>query len=338
MAMTTTSALRESDGRISQPELRELISDHHWHRLRHLFSSLHSSDVAEIISDLPAEDEGIALRLLPPRRIAQVFSYMDRGDQEQLIEMLTRDQLKNIVNRMTADDRTRLLDEMPPRVTRRLLEMLTPGELERARELLGYPENSAGRFMTPDYVALHPSMTAGRALDYLRRVARGKETLNVLYIIDDKGKLLEDIRLESLVLANPSEKILDITDPALVAVRATDDREDVVRSFERYDRIALPVIDVDGQMLGIITVDDILDVASAEATEDIQKLGGTETLDAPYLDVGTWSMIRKRGGWLAVLFVGEMLTATAMSFFEAEQRRKLRLAGDLTHHSSSCAT
>jgi len=326
MAMTTTSALRESDGRISQPELRELISDHHWHRLRHLFSSLHSSDVAEIISDLPAEDEGIALRLLPPRRIAQVFSYMDRGDQEQLIEMLTRDQLKNIVNRMTADDRTRLLDEMPPRVTRRLLEMLTPGELERARELLGYPENSAGRFMTPDYVALHPSMTAGRALDYLRRVARGKETLNVLYIIDDKGKLLEDIRLESLVLANPSEKILDITDPALVAVRATDDREDVVRSFERYDRIALPVIDVDGQMLGIITVDDILDVASAEATEDIQKLGGTETLDAPYLDVGTWSMIRKRGGWLAVLFVGEMLTATAMSFFEAEIAHAVVLA------------
>jgi magnesium transporter len=227
---------------------------------------------------------------------------------------------------MTPDDRTRLLEEMPAEVTRRLLATLSPEELKNVRFLLGYPEDAAGRYMTPRYVTIEPIMTAGQALEHIRKTGRGKETVNVVYIVDAKGRLVEDIRLSSLVLADPETKVLDIQDPPMVKILATDDREEVLKAFERYDRLALPVTDVDGHMLGIITVDDILDVAEQEATEDIQKLGGQAALDAPYLNVGVWSMVRKRAGWLSALFLGEMLTATAMSYFEGEIARAVVLA------------
>jgi magnesium transporter len=227
---------------------------------------------------------------------------------------------------MQPDDRTRLLEEMPAEVTRRLLTTLGAEELNSARTLLGYPEETAGRYMTPRYVALSPEMTAGEALSHIRRVGRDKETLNIVYIVDERGRLVEDVRLSSLILADPDTKVTSIDDPPLTKVLATDDREEVLKAFEKYDRIALPVTDADGHMLGIITVDDALDVAEKEATEDIQKLGGTEALDAPYMNVGVWSLIRKRAGWLSALFLGEMLTATAMSYFEGEISHAVVLA------------
>src|SRR5882672_3629295 len=180
--------------------------------------------------------------------------------------------------------------------------------------------------MTPRYVTIQPEMTAVEALDYIRKTGPGKETVNVVYIVDQRGRLVEDIRLSSLVLADPSSKVMDIDDPQMVKVQANDDREEVLKAFEKYDRLALPVTDADGHMLGIITVDDVLDVAELEATEDIQKLGGMEALDAPYLQVNVLSMIKKRAGWLSALFLGEMLTATAMSFFEKEIARAVVLA------------
>ena len=227
---------------------------------------------------------------------------------------------------MRPDDRTRLLEEMPAEVTRRLLTTLSPDDLKNVRWLLGYPEDTAGRYMTPKYVTIDPQMTASQALEHIRRTGRGMETINVVYIVDSKGKLMEDIRLASLVLADPESKVIDIQDPPMVKLLASDDREEVLKAFERYDRLALPVTDADGHMLGIITVDDILDVAEQEATEDMQKLGGMEALEAPYLNVGVWSMIRKRAGWLSALFLGEMLTATAMTYFEGEIARAVVLA------------
>jgi magnesium transporter len=219
---------------------------------------------------------------------------------------------------MTPDDRTRLLEELPSEVTRRLLETLPPEELKLARTLLGYPEGSAGRVMTPKYASLPPDMTAREALEYIRRNGRGKETLNVVYVVDAEGKLIEDLKLGALVLANPDTKVVDIEDRALVSIPATASRQEVLETFKKYDRIALPVVDADGHMVGIITLDDVVDVAEQRATEEIQKMGGMEALDAPYLDVGFWSMVKKRGGWLAALFLGETLTATAMGKFEHE--------------------
>lgn len=180
--------------------------------------------------------------------------------------------------------------------------------------------------MTPNYVSLRPEMTAGEALAHIRREGRGKETLNVVYIVDKDGRLVEDLRLGSLVLADPATRVTEIADPGMVSLLDTTPAEEVLRLFEKYDHVALPVTDQDRRMLGIITVDDVLDVAEDEATKDIQMMGGVEALDAPYKDVGLWAMARKRGGWLAVLFVGEMLTATAMGHFEQEIARAVVLA------------
>ncbi|MBV8547231.1 MAG: magnesium transporter [Acidobacteria bacterium] len=307
-------------------ELRDLIRQQSWNQLRDRLTDMHPSDVADLIIALPREEEGFVFRVLPRDEAGEVFSYLPPDHQEGLIESLSNEQVRNVLAEMNPDDRTRLLEEMPAEVTRRLLTALSPEDLKNARWLLGYPEDTAGRYMTPRYVTVQPEMTAREALDHIRRTGPGKETVNVVYIVDQRGRLVEDIRLSSLVLADPASKVVDIDDPPLVKMNATDDREEVLKAFEKYDRLALPVTDADGHMLGIITVDDVLDVAEQEATEDIQKLGGMEALDAPYLQVNVLSMIKKRAGWLSALFLGEMLTATAMSFFEKEIARAVVLA------------
>jgi len=305
---------------------KDLIQNQRWEELRGRLATTHSSDIAELMVQLPPKEEAILFRLLSRDQAAQVFSYLPGDRQEELIRSLSSDEMKSLLDHMPPDDRTQLLGEMPPAVTRQLLQILSPAELKDARQLLGYPEHSVGRYMTPDYVAIGPEMTASEALEHIRKVGRGKETLDVVYILDESGKLLEDVRLGSLVLADPRTMVTAIADPPLVSLVASDDRERALEQFEKYDRVALPVSDALGNMLGIVTVDDILDIAESEATEDIQKLGGSEALDAPYMQVGLLSMIRKRGGWLSALFLGEMLTATAMSFFEGEIARAVVLA------------
>jgi magnesium transporter len=311
---------------LSPTQWDELIEHQQWDELRGKLSETHVSDIAEMLTMLPHKHEAIVFRLLPREQAAQVFAYLPLQRQEELVHSLSSDEVKNILDRMAPDDRTHLLGELPARVTRRLLEVLSPEELKSARQLLGYPEHSVGRYMTPEYAAIRPEMTASQALEHIRQVGRGKETLNVIYVLDENGKLLEDLRLGSLVLADPNAVVTSIPDPPMVSLLATDDREHALELFEKYDRVALPVTDSLGNMLGIVTADDMLDVAESEATEDIQKLGGSEALDAPYIQVGVWSMIRKRGGWLSALFLGEMLTATAMSFFEKEIAQAVVLA------------
>jgi len=307
-------------------KLRQTINDQNWRELRDTLTELHASDVADLIIALPPEEEAFVFRVLPKEAAAEAFAYLPPDHQEQLIESLSNEQVRTVLSAMSPDDRTRLLEEMPAEVTRRLLATLSPDDLRNARALLGYPEETAGRYMSPRYVTIRPEMTAQEALDHIRRTGRDKETVNVLYIVDARGMLVEDMRLSSLVLADPSTRVTDIDDPPLVFVEAREDREEVLKMFEKYGRMALPVTDSVGHMLGVITVDDVLDVAEQEATEDIQKIGGMAALDAPYLNVDVFSMIRKRAGWLSVLFVGEMLTATAMSYFEGEIAHAVVLA------------
>ena len=313
-------------GNLLRPELEELIKAKQWDVLREAFSHFHPNDIAEILVDVPDADDVPIFRILPRELAGQVFSYLPPHHQEVLVRSLSSDQMRTLLSEMSPDDQTRVLEELPSEVTRRLLSSLSPEELKAARDLLGYPANSAGRCMTPKYVSIRSDMTARDALDHVRKTGRDKETLNVLYVQDDKGKLLEDLKLGSLVLSPPDKKVGEIHDGPLVALPATTECEEVLRAFEKYDRIALPVTDTDGHMLGIITVDDVLDVARREATQDMQKIGGMEALDAPYLEVGFSQMLRKRGGWLSILFVGEMLTASAMGHFEGEIARAVVLA------------
>jgi magnesium transporter len=307
-------------------EVLAAIATRSWEDLRGLLLALHPSDIADLIIDLPPAEEAVVFRLLPRDLAAQVFSYLPRRHQEGLLESLTSEELTRVLNDVRPDDRTRLFEALPAAVTRELLTRLSPEELKATRELLGYPPNSAGRYMTPKYATIGPEMTAAEALAHIHRTGRNVETLNVVYIVDETGRLIEDVRLGSLVIADPAIRVTDIADPALVAIQATDSRASVIAAFEKYDRVALPVVDAQRQMLGIITADDVLDLVARETTEDIQKIGGSEALDQPYSSVSFWSMFKKRGGWLSALFLGEMLTATAMGYFEGEIQKAVVLA------------
>ena len=313
-------------GTFLKPEYEELIAQKDWESLRVAFEDLGPADIAEVLHDLPPEDSGLIFRILPRSVAGDTFEYLPLDQQAELVKTLGSEQLVTVLNEMRPDDRTRLFEELPGEVTRRALATLAPEELKMARQLLGYPEHSAGRYMTPEYQTVRSDMTAAQALEFVRQNGRGKETLNVLYITDERGHLVEDVRLSDLVLAPPDTRVKDLPTRQMVAIPAMADREEVVQAFEKYDRVALPVVDSSGVLVGIITHDDVLDVAEAEATEDIQRLGGMEALEAPYMEIGPFEMFKKRGTWLAVLLLGEMFTATAMSYFEQELARAVVLA------------
>lgn len=313
-------------GHLLKPEYEELINKKDWESLRIAFEEVDPADIAEILHDLPAEDSGVIFRILPRDTAGVAFEYLPLDQQTEIVQTLGSEQLKNVLNEMAPDDRTRLFEELPAEVTKRALEQLSADELKVARELLGYPEDTAGRYMTPEYLALKPAMTAREALETVRKNGKGRETLNVLYVLDEKHILLSDLRLSDLVMAEPDLAVRDIPSRMLVSIPATAPKGEIVGTFEKYDRVALPVVDSRGAMVGIITADDVLDVQEEEATEDIQKLGGTEALEAPYMEISTLEMLRKRGGWLAILLVGGMLTATAMGSFQDELGRAEVLA------------
>lgn len=313
-------------GHLVQADLEDLIARRRWDDLREVLASLPEQDVAEILIDLPTEDEGVIFRLLPRGRAAQIFSYLPLERQEELVTSLSSEQTREILNGMTPDDRVQLLDELPGEVTHRLMASLDARQLKETRQLLNYPPDSAGHFMTPEFVSLPPDLTAQEAIEHLRRVPRTTETLNVLYVVDHSGRLLNDIRLATLVRADPAARVGDIVDRNLVTIPAKTDREAVVRAFEKYDRVALPVVDEDGTMLGIITVDDVMDVARHEATEDIHKIGGMEALDTPYARTPFVTLLRKRAFWLTMLFLGEMLTVSVMASYAEQLASVLVLA------------
>ncbi len=220
-----------------------------------------------------------------------------------------------MLNEMAPDDRTALLEEMPGEAAQKLIALLTPEERRIAVKLLGYPEESIGRLMTPDYVTMRTDWSISHVFSHLRQVGKDKESLNVIYVTDEKGHLIDDIRLRDLVVADPNDTVSDIMDGNFVFLRAHDDQEEAVRTFKKYDRSVLPVVDSMNVLVGIVTVDDVLDIAELEETEDVQKMAAVHVLEEPYLDVTAVTMVRKRAPWLILLFCGELLTITAMGGF-----------------------
>ncbi|MEJ7615616.1 MAG: magnesium transporter [Pyrinomonadaceae bacterium] len=311
---------------VMQPDLQDLIKRRNFFALRSTLKDYPPADLAELIEGLAVEEQVVAFRLLPRETAAEVFEYLALDAQEALLKAMAQEDVAEILNNMSADDRTTLLEELPASVTKQLLALLTPQERATAVSLLGYPEGSIGRLMTPDYVRVKQSWSVEQVLDHVRRHGRDSETLNVIYVIDEGGVLVDDIRIREFLLAPTGAHVSDLMDNRYVALIATDDQETAVNIFRQEDRSALPVTDTRGVLIGIVTIDDILDVAEEEATEDIHKLGGMEALYEPYMKISFARMIRKRSVWLVVLFVGEMLTATAMGFFEEEIGRAVVLA------------
>lgn len=313
-------------GQLVGPDVVEMLRERQFSDLRRALVALPVVSVAEIFEDMDPKDVAILFRILPRDFAADVFEYLPFEVQEPLLKELGHEHVAAVLNQMAPDDRTTLLEELPGQVTQRLISLLTPEERRIAITLLGYPEDSVGRRMTPDYVAVRSNWTVGQVLQHIRQVGHNKETLNIIYVVDEQGRLIDDIWLRELVLSDPNTPLSQILDGQVFSLQAGQDQEEAVRAFQEQDRVALPVVDSTGMLVGIVTVDDIMDVAEEEATEDIQKMAAVEALDAPYFEVSLAQMIRKRGLWLSVLFIGEMLTATAMGYFEHEISRAIVLA------------
>ncbi len=313
-------------GKILEPEIRSLIEARNFGALREVFREWPPADVAEVILDMPEDEQVIIFRILPHALAADVFEYLDIDAQQKLLRAMAHEQVVGILNEMAPDDRTALLEELPSAAARQLIQLLTPEERRVATALLGYPEDSVGRLMTPDFIAVKEDWTVQQVLDYIREHGQDSETLNVIYVVDDRGKLIDDVRMREFLLRPLTAKVSQIRDQTFVALNVNDSQQDALNVFRRYDRVALPVLDSSGVLVGIVTSDDMLDVAEKEATEDIQKFGGMEALDEPYMRIPLWRMVRKRAGWLIILFLGETLTATAMANYQAELAKALVLA------------
>ncbi len=313
-------------GKLLAPEIKSLIDARNFGALRELFREWPPADVAEVILDLPEDEQVIIFRVLPAALAADVFEYIGIEEQQKLLRAMAHEQVVAILNEMSPDDRTALLEELPSAAARQLIRLLTPEERHVATALLGYPEDSVGRLMTPDFIQVKEDWTVQRVLDYVREYGRDSETLNFVYVVDERGKLIDDVRMREFLLRPLTAKVSEIRDQSFVALNVTDSQQDALNIFRRYDRAALPVVDSSGVLVGIVTADDMLDVAEKEATEDIQKFGGMEALEEPYMRIPVWRMVRKRAGWLVILFLGEMLTATAMANYQEELAKALVLA------------
>ena len=305
--------------------IKQVIQERNLTQLRQILEGWTAVELAEFMSDLTLADQMVVLRSLSSHRAVETFQYLLPGTQEHLLKVLTSDEVTVILNTMSPDDRTVLLEELSAPDSKHVLELLAPDERAVAVSLLEYPENSVGRRMTPDYIALRDDWTVQQVLAYIREHGQDSETLNVVYVVDEKGVLIDDIRIREFLLAPLTYRVSDLMDKRFVALQATDDQETAVAVFKREDRTALPVVNSQGVLVGIVTIDDVLDVAEEEATEDIQKIGGLEALDEPYMQIAFGRMVKKRAGWLVLLFLGEMLTATAMGFFEGEIARAVVL-------------
>lgn len=309
-----------------QPDLESIIRARDFPALRGRLEDWSPTELVSLIVGLVVEDQVIVFRILPRKTAATVFEHLDLDAQEKLLKAMAQQDVATLLNDMAPDDRTHLLEELPASVTKQMLALLTAEERAVAVLLLGYPEGSIGRLMTPDYVMVREAWTVERVLDHIRRYGQDSETLSTIYVVNESGVLIDDVGIRNFLLASPTTRVSELMDHRFVALKATDDQEIAISVFRQEDLTALPVTDSSGVLIGIVTVDDVLDVAEAEATEDIQKIGGMEALDEPYTKIAITRMVRKRAGWLVILFLGEMLTATAMGFFEQEIERAVVLA------------
>lgn len=283
-------------------------------------------DIAELIEAKPANEQILIFNALDQEKAVSVFEYLPFRVQKEILYSLPSFRVASLLNALSPDDRTALLAELPQDLVNQLLKYLSPEERAISLKLLGYPENSIGRLMTPDFIAIKMDWTVKQVLDYVRKKGKDSETINVIYAVDDNGILLDDFRIRQFLFAPLTAKVRDLSDGQFIALNVNDDEEKAVNIFRKYARVALPVIDSKGYLLGIVTFDDVIDMAVKEDTEDIQKIGGNEALNEPYMAIPFLNLMQKRVGWLTVLFLGEMLTASALGYFEAEISKAVVLA------------
>ncbi|MCM8786071.1 MAG: magnesium transporter [Candidatus Omnitrophica bacterium] len=304
-----------------EKEIIELIKNKDWYNLKEAIVEWPAPDIAELLEELDEENRIVLFRLLPKKLSVEVFDELNPIVKENLISKLTDEHIKNILSELPPDERTDLFEELPGKITQKLLNLLSPQDRKEALKLLGYPENSVGRLMTPDYVAIKKDWTIEKAFQHIREFGKNAETINVVYVVDENWKLLDDISLSKLILSNPDEIVEKIMDFNFIAIEVNKDQEEAANLMRKYDLIVLPVVDEEGILLGIITVDDVLNVVEQEHTEDMTKIFGitpesagveliTDLLKTPIRD-----LYRSRISWLIILLFMDLFTGGIINKF-----------------------
>jgi magnesium transporter len=306
-------------------QFEQLVSTEDKLEIREFLDDQNISDVAALISEYP-EYEAQIIANMAIHRASSVFKILDISQQKDIVKELPSAKTAELLNELPADDRTDFLEELPKAAIRDLIKLLDPEERKITLSMLGYPEDSVGRLMTPDYVYVYRHNTVSEVFDTIRKHGKNSETIDVIYVIDGNGELIDDIRIRDVILALPDKRVDEIIDGRYVSLNVNDDQEHASQVFKMNNRVALPVVDDNNILLGIVTIDDMLWVANEEFSEDMKMMGGTEAFEEPYLDIPLFKLFRKRIGWLVVLFLGEMLTATAMGYFEDEIAKAVVLA------------
>lgn len=304
----------------------ELIQEQDFKRLASQLVHFSGFEIANLIVHKSIDEQVFVFRSLKPKLAADTFDYLPQKNQKKLLETLPHTIAAAMIEAMHPDDRTALLQDLPRSVVDEYLNLLSQEERTLALVLLGYPEDRVGHMMTTDYLAVRLEWTVDKVLDHIRAYGHDSETINELYVVDDKDKLLDDIKIREFLFVPKNHTVLQLANFKYIALEAFSKAEDAVNVFKEYDRTALPVVDDRGMLVGVVTIDDILRYASEKTTENMQKVGGMQALDEPYMDTPFLELMKKRAGWLVVLFIGETFTASAMSYFEAEIAKAVVLA------------
>lgn len=309
-------------------KLLGLLKKRRWRLFKKEIEKLDAIKIVEIFNDIEAENRLIAFRLLNNKQKNEVFKQLTRDDQLELIKGLSENpkRVSKFLETVEPDDRTAFLEDLPQKIARKFINFLSSEQQIVANQLLAYPKESIGRLMTTEFLAIKSDLTVKEAFEHIREFGRNSETLNVIYIVDEDFKLIDDITIKDLILADLDENVTNLIDHRFISLNANDDQEAAIQVFKDYDRLALPVIGEESELLGIVTFDDIMDVAERESSEDFHKFGAVNELDFPYVKTSLLKLTEKRASWLVILFLGEMLTATAMGFFEAEIEKAVVLA------------
>ena len=307
--------------------LLRLIRNKEWKALRNAIPEYDTVQLVEIIERSNEFESIVLFRFLAREQAKEVFQELSFDKQEEIIEGLAQHASKvaDLLNDMEPDDRTAFLEELQGNITQRLIQLLTPENRKMAQQLLGYPEDSIGRLMTPEYVAIKTDFTVQETIEHIRQFGHDSETLNVLYVVDNDWKLIDDIRMREIILASPQQKIEELVDRKFVSLSAFDDQETAIAVFKDHNRVALPVVDTDGVLLGILTVDDVFDIAEEEDTEDFHKFGAvTDAIVSP-LQAAVGHLYKKRVLWLLALVFVNIFSGAVIASFEAVLERTISL-------------
>ncbi len=290
------------------------------------FKDMHPADIAENLAEMKRVDRNLAFLKLSPDLKVEVFSFLDIATQEAIVRSMTEEDYAEVLNNLEPDDRTELLENIPDELIKYSINLLNDTEKQIALNLMGYKEDSIARLMTPLYIQTKANKTVKQVFQHIKKYGKKAETLNYIYIVDDNNVLIDDLKIGELLLAEEDTLIAELIDHNFVSITTTTPMEEAFDTFEKYDRSALPITTEKGVLVGIVTFDDILDKIKERDTEDIQKFGGMEELDLSYTHTPLFELVRKRAGWLIILFLGEMLTASAMGYFDGEIEKAVVLA------------